>query len=56
MAGAIGAGGLGTFAITYGYQRRNTELMLATVVILALNVQAIQFRGDAVVRRVARRR
>jgi D-methionine transport system permease protein len=56
MAGAIGAGGLGTFAIKYGYQRFNTELMLATVVILVLIVQAIQFGGDAVVRRVARRR
>jgi D-methionine transport system permease protein len=56
MAGAIGAGGLGTFAIKYGYQRFNTELMLATVVILVLIVQAIQLGGDAVVRRVARRR
>jgi len=56
MAGAIGAGGLGPFAIEYGYQRFNTELMLATVVILVLIVQAIQFGGDAAVRRVARRR
>ena len=39
MAGAIGAGGLGTFAIKYGYQRFNTELMLVTVVILVVIVQ-----------------
>ena len=56
MAGAIGAGGLGTFAIKYGYQRFNTELMLVTVVILVVIVQTIQLGGDAVVRRVARRR
>ena len=56
MAGAIGAGGLGSFAIKYGYQRFNTELMLVTVAILVLIVQAIQLGGEAVVRRVARRR
>lgn len=56
MAGAIGAGGLGTFAIKYGYQRFNTELMLATVVVLVAIVQAIQLGGEGVVRRVARRR
>ncbi|MFQ6171328.1 methionine ABC transporter permease [Oryzobacter sp. R7] len=56
MAGAIGAGGLGTVAIKYGYQRFNTELMLATVVVLIAIVQAIQLGGEAVVRKVARRR
>ena len=56
MAGAIGAGGLGTFAIKYGYQRFNTELMLVTVVILVVIVQTIQLGGEAVVRRVANRR
>jgi D-methionine transport system permease protein len=56
MAGAIGAGGLGTFAIKYGYQRFNTELMLATVVILVVIVQVIQLGGEGIVRRVARRR
>lgn len=56
MAGAIGAGGLGTVAIKYGYQRFNTELMLATVVVLIAIVQTIQLGGEAIVRRVARRR
>ena len=56
MAGAIGAGGLGTVAIKYGYQRFNTELMLATVVVLVAIVQAIQLGGESIVRRVARRR
>lgn len=56
MAGAIGAGGLGDFAIKYGYQRFNTELMLATVVVLIAIVQIIQTSGDQIVRRVAHRR
>ena len=56
MAGAIGAGGLGTFAIKYGYQRFDTQLMVVTVVILVVIVQSIQLGGEAVVRRVARRR
>jgi len=56
MAGAIGAGGLGNFAIKYGYQRFNTQLMLATVVILVVLVQLLQSVGDRVVRAVAHRR
>jgi len=56
MAGAIGAGGLGNFAIKYGYQRFNTELMLATVVVLVALVQLLQTAGDRIVRAVAHRR
>jgi D-methionine transport system permease protein len=56
MAGAIGAGGLGNFAIKYGYQRFNTELMLATVVVLIALVQLLQTAGDRIVRAVAHRR
>lgn len=56
MAGAIGAGGLGNFAIKYGYQRFNTDLMLATVVILVVLVQLLQSVGDRIVRAVSHRR
>lgn len=56
MAGAIGAGGLGDFAIRYGYQRFNTGLMIATVVVLVVLVQILQSSGNAIVRRVAHRR
>lgn len=55
MAGAVGGGGLGNVAITYGYQRFQGEMMLATVVILVLIVQAIQFTGDTLARRLDRR-
>jgi D-methionine transport system permease protein len=46
MAGAIGAGGLGAVAITYGYQNFNDRIMYLTVVVLIILVQIIQFIGD----------
>lgn len=46
MAGAIGAGGLGATALTYGYQNFNYKIMYTIVVILILLVILIQFIGD----------
>lgn len=46
MAGAIGGGGLGEVGINYGYERFNNKVMLATVVILLIMVQAMQMCGD----------
>lgn len=46
MAGAIGAGGVGDLALTYGYERMNTPLMLCTVVVLIIFVQIIQTVGN----------
>lgn len=46
MAGAIGGGGLGDLAIRYGYQRFEVSVMLATVLILIVMVQALQLVGD----------
>ena len=46
MAGTIGGGGVGDLALTYGYQRFNTPLMFATVVILIVIVQLIQAIGN----------
>lgn len=51
MAGTVGAGGLGTLAINYGYQRFNLSVMLSTVVILILMVQLIQTGGDYLAKR-----
>ncbi|GGI79205.1 methionine ABC transporter permease [Legionella impletisoli] len=53
MAGTVGGGGLGDLAIRYGYQRFNVSVMLATVVILIIIVQALQMFGDFLVRRYA---
>ena len=46
MAGAIGGGGLGDLAIRYGYQRLRPDIMIATVVILIVLVQIVQFLGN----------
>lgn len=46
MAGAIGAGGVGDLALTYGFERMNTPLMFLTVVILIIFVQIIQTVGN----------
>lgn len=45
MAGAVGGGGVGDLALTYGYQRFNTPLMTSTVIILIIFVQVIQVVG-----------
>ncbi|MDN5562394.1 MAG: ABC transporter permease [Luteococcus sp.] len=56
MAGTIGGGGVGDFAIRYGYQRFNTPVLLASVVVLVVVVQIIQSIGDAIVRGMAHKR
>ncbi|MFE2162389.1 methionine ABC transporter permease [Streptomyces lydicus] len=55
IAGTVGGGGLGDLAYTYGYQQYETTLMIITVVELAVLVTAIQYLGDYVVQRLARR-
>lgn len=55
IAGAIGGGGLGDLAIRYGYQRYETDYMVATVVALVALVQVIQFCGDFTARRLDHR-
>ncbi|MFF4321535.1 methionine ABC transporter permease [Streptomyces sp. NPDC001568] len=55
MAGAVGGEGLGSKAITYGFQRFETGFMVATVVILIALVTVIQLIGDGVVRVLSRR-
>ncbi|WP_035172154.1 methionine ABC transporter permease [Caldanaerobius polysaccharolyticus] len=46
MAGAIGGGGLGDLAIRYGYMRFQTDVLVATIVILIIMVQVIQSTGN----------
>lgn len=50
IAGAIGAGGIGYVAVTYGYQRFDHLVMLATIVILVILVALVQLAGDLLVR------
>lgn len=55
MGGFVGAGGLGTIAINYGYYRYQVDMMLVTVVILVLIVQGIQELGGRLMRRSDKR-
>ncbi|MET1177049.1 methionine ABC transporter permease [Peribacillus simplex] len=54
MAGAIGGGGLGDVAITYGYQRFSTITIFVTVVILVIVVQGVQSLGNMCERKIRR--
>lgn len=56
MAGAIGGGGVGNLALTYGYQQFNTPLMIATVIVLIVFVQLIQGFGNYLSKRVRARK
>ncbi|MBJ2119401.1 ABC transporter permease [Arthrobacter sp. MSA 4-2] len=50
IAGTIGAGGIGYVAVTYGYQRFDNTVMLATILILVATVAFVQVAGDRLVR------
>ncbi|WP_324793072.1 methionine ABC transporter permease [Streptomyces cyaneofuscatus] len=55
MAGAVGGEGLGSKAVTYGFQRFDNQFMLITVALLIVLVSVIQLIGDITVRLLARR-
>ncbi|MFD8619677.1 methionine ABC transporter permease [Streptomyces sp. NPDC059513] len=55
MAGAVGGEGLGSKAVTYGFQRFDNQFMLITVALLIVIVTVIQLIGDVTVRLLARR-
>lgn len=46
MAGAIGAGGIGDLAISYGYQRFDDSIIYLTVIVLLVIVQIVQSLGN----------
>lgn len=55
MAGYVGGGGLGNFAITYGYQAFDWNVTwIATLVIIVI-VQIAQFVGNALSKKILRR-
>ena len=55
MAGTVGGGGLGDIAIQYGYYRYQTDIMFATVILLVLLVQILQWAGMRLARALDRR-
>ena len=56
MAGYCGGGGIGDLALTYGYEKMNTPLMIVTVIVLVILVQLLQMAGNRVSRRLREHR
>lgn len=52
MAGLIGGGGLGKIADQYGYKRYNTPMMIATILLLIVLVQLIQWGGNRLAQKI----
>lgn len=50
IVGIVGGGGIGDFAIRYGFYRFETDILIFTVAIIILIVQAVQFIGNFFVR------
>ena len=55
MAGVVGGGGLGDVALRYGYYRYQTEVMIATIVILIILVQIMQSLGSLIAKKSDKR-
>lgn len=51
MAGVVGAGGLGDFAIRYGHDRNMTDVTNVTVLVLVMMVCVMEFVGGRIVRK-----
>lgn len=54
MAGAVGGGGVGDLAISYGYERFDSFIMLVTVIVLIIFVQLMQSVGNWLAKKVRR--
>lgn len=52
MAGCVGGGGLGDYAIRYGFQRFQTDVTIVTVIVLLILVTLIQSVGTLLTKRL----
>ncbi|HWO98496.1 MAG TPA: methionine ABC transporter permease [Bacillus sp. (in: firmicutes)] len=55
IVGMVGGGGIGDFAIRYGFYRYETEIMIFTILIIVVLVQIVQFTGNFFVRKLDKR-
>ncbi|KJC64003.1 methionine ABC transporter permease [Agreia bicolorata] len=55
VAGYVGGGGLGTFAIQYGYRQFHPVVTWAAVLVIIVIVQLVQFLGNYLARKALRR-
>lgn len=54
MAGSIGGGGLGDFAIRYGYQRNMIDITYVTIIIILIIVSIVQGVGNLSIKKITR--
>jgi D-methionine transport system permease protein len=55
VAGSVGGGGLGNFAIVYGYRQFEPVVTWSAVLIIIVLVQVVQFAGNRMARAALRR-
>ncbi len=55
VAGYVGGGGLGNFALLYGYRQFNPVVTWAAVLLIIVLVQLVQFLGNRLARKAFRR-
>jgi D-methionine transport system permease protein len=55
VAGSVGGGGLGDFALTYGHHRWNPVVTWVAVAVIIVLVQLVQLVGNGLARRALRR-
>ena len=55
VAGVIGGGGLGNFALQYGFRQFDTVVTWTAVIAIVVLVQVVQLAGNSAARRILRR-
>lgn len=55
IMGVVGGGGIGDFAIRYGYLQFRTDLMVYIIIIMIIFVQLIQYTGITLARKIDKR-
>jgi len=56
LAGMFGAGGIGDIAVRFGYQRFQHDVLFATIYVLVLLVQTVQWIGNLTSKQILRKR
>lgn len=56
VMGIVGGGGIGDFAIRYGYQSYETEIMYFAIIIIIIAVFIIQMLGNNISRKLDKRK
>ncbi|CAM4188913.1 methionine ABC transporter permease [Lacicoccus alkaliphilus] len=55
IMGVVGGGGIGDFAIRYGYQRYETDIMYTAIIVIIIIVQLIQWWGLRLAKKLDKR-